>query len=82
MSLGCLDLVVGCLSGFWRFFLFLHKILHTRLVDSPVMMWNQIRARGVRGHAPSEILLNGEIWRILNVPKYVIHVINLKINIF
>ena len=63
-------------------FSFLDQILYTRRVDSPVMMWIQIRARGVLGHAPLFFFfyLNGATWGILGVPKYVI--VKLKINIF
>ena len=62
-------------------FSFLHQILHTRRVDSPVIMWTQIRARG-SGASPTEKNFgkNGAIWRNLSVPIYVI--INLKINNF
>ena len=38
----------------WKKWRFLHQILHMRRVESPVMMWIQIRARGgggVQGHA-------------------------------
>ena len=40
----------------WRLFLFFYQMLHTCRIDSPVMMWIQICARGVRGHAPPNIL--------------------------
>ena len=64
-----------------RFFLFLHQILQLKRIDSSVMMWIQIRAWGVRGHAALEIIYkNGAMWRILSAPKYVI--INLKMNNF
>ena len=40
-------------------FPFLHQILHTRHIDSPVMMWIQICAGegGVWGHAPLDFFL-------------------------
>ena len=37
-------------------FSFLHQLLHTRCVDSSVMMLIQIRARGVRGHGPPDFV--------------------------
>ena len=64
-------------------FPFVHQLLHTRRVDSPVMIWIQIRAMGVRGACSPGFFFkkkNGAIWRILSVPKYVI--IHLKINNF
>ena len=33
-------------------FPFLHQIIHTRRIDSPVIMWIQIRARGSGGMLP------------------------------
>ena len=38
-------------------FLFLHKILHTRRVDSPVMMWIQICVGGPRTWSPDLFFL-------------------------
>ena len=55
-------------------FPFLHQILHTRRVDSLVIMWTQISARG--SDPPDICYKNGAILRILSVPKYAI--INLK----
>ena len=53
--------------------------MHSRRVGRPVTMWIHSHARGTRGHAPPERFdINGEIWCILGIPKYVI--INLKIN--
>ena len=59
---------------------YLDRKLHTRGVVSPVMMWIHICARGVRGMLPRFVLINGAIWCILCVLKYVI--IKIKINIF
>ena len=39
------------------FFSFLHQILHTRGVDSPVMMWIQICARVSGGMLPGNFVL-------------------------
>ena len=39
-------------------FLFLHQILHTRRVDSPVMMLIQIRAMVSRGMLPPRIFFS------------------------
>ena len=64
-------------------FPFLHQRLNTMRVDSPVMIWIQIRSRGGGGVPACSPLLgykNGAIWRDPSVPKYVI--INLKINNF
>ena len=59
----------------------MHSILYNMRVDSHVMMWIQIHARGVQGMLPKEDFKeNGAIWRILSVPQYVI--INIIINIF
>ena len=38
-------------------FPFLYEIIHTRRVDSYVMMWIQIRARGVQGYTSPIFLL-------------------------
>ena len=35
----------------------LHQILHTRRVNRHVMMWSQIHARGVQGHAPADFFI-------------------------
>ena len=52
----------------WRIFLF--DIKYYRHLDSHVMMWIQIHSRGSGSMPPPPwFLLNGAIWRILNVPK-------------
>ena len=64
-------------------FPFLHQILHSilHILVSPVMMWIQISARVVRGHAPRNFFIKiGAIWHNLSVPKY--GIINLKTNNF
>ena len=38
-------------------FPFLNQILHTRRVDSSVMMWIQIRAKGIWEHAPPDFFI-------------------------
>ena len=50
-------------------FPFLHQILHTSNVDSPVMMWIQIHARGGGGGGANLFYKNGAIWRNLSVPN-------------
>ena len=50
-------------------------------IDSPAMLWIQIRVRGSGGYAsPVIVYKNGAIWCILSVLKDVI--MNLKINSF
>ena len=51
-------------------FSFLHQILHTRRIDSSVLMGVQNSAKRDQGHAPPKILYqNGANWRILSVPN-------------
>ena len=42
----------------WRLFLFFYQMLHTCRIDSPVMMWIQICARGSGGMLPQTFYLS------------------------
>ena len=61
-------------------FLFLHQILHTWRVDSPVMMLIQIRAMVSRGMLPPDFLFIKMVQsgQVLRVPKYVIILLKIK----